>query len=78
VTWAVGQEGRFMIRVKADVEKCEGHANCTLSAPDLFDLDENDRVIVLQPVISDSQRARAHEAILSCPVAAIWLEDERD
>ncbi|AEA29009.1 protein of unknown function DUF1271 (plasmid) [Pseudonocardia dioxanivorans CB1190] len=66
-----------MIRVKADVPKCEGHANCMLSAPDLFDLDADDSVIVLRPEIEESHRGRAHEAVLSYPVNAVWLEDEK-
>jgi ferredoxin len=65
-----------VIKLKAEVAKCDGHANCTLSAPDLFDLDSNDRVVVLKPIIPESQLERAREAILSCPVAAIWLEDD--
>lgn len=67
---------QMVIQVKADIPKCEGHANCMLSAPDLFDLDDADRVIVLQPFIEEAHRPRAEEAVHSCPVNAVWLEAE--
>ena len=47
-----------MIQVHANVRICEGFANCLVAAPDLFDLDDEDKVVVLQGELDSSERAR--------------------
>ena len=64
-----------MIQVRANVRICEGFANCLVAAPDLFDLDDDDKVIILQGELDDAERARVDEAIRSCPVAALSIAD---
>ena len=64
-----------MIEVRANVRICEGFANCLVAAPDLFDLDDDDKVIILQGELDDAERARVDEAIRSCPVAALTIAD---
>lgn len=64
-----------MIQVRANVRICEGFANCVSAAPDLFDIDDDDRVIVLQADLDAAERARVEEAIRSCPVAALTIAD---
>ena len=64
-----------MIQVQANVRICEGFANCLVAAPDLFDLDDDDKVIILQGELDETERARVEEAIRSCPVAALTIAD---
>jgi ferredoxin len=64
-----------VIQVHANVRICEGFANCLVAAPDLFDLDDDDKVIILQGELDDAERARVDEAIRSCPVAALTMAD---
>jgi ferredoxin len=64
-----------VIEVRANVRICEGFANCLVAAPDLFDLDDDDKVIILQGELDDAERARVDEAIRSCPVAALTIAD---
>ena len=64
-----------MIQVRANVRICEGFANCLVAAPDLFDLDDDDKVIILQGELDDAERSRVDEAIRSCPVAALSIAD---
>jgi ferredoxin len=64
-----------VIQVRANVRICEGFANCVTAAPDLFDIDDDDRVIVLQADLDATERARVEEAIRSCPVAALTIAD---
>ena len=48
-----------MIQVRANVRICEGFANCLVAAPDLFDLDDDDKVIILQGELDDAERTVA-------------------
>jgi ferredoxin len=64
-----------VIQVRANVRICEGFANCVTAAPDLFDIDDDDRVIVLQADLDATERAWVEEAIRSCPVAALTIAD---
>ena len=60
--------------IHANVDVCEGFANCTMNAPELFDLDENDIVVVLRRDVSEHERAYAEAAVRSCPVSALSIE----
>lgn len=61
-------------KILAEYDVCEGFANCTMNAPDLFDLDDNDVVVLLKDEVSDEEYAHANEAVRSCPVKALKLE----
>jgi ferredoxin len=65
-----------MIKIAADVRKCEGYANCVIAAPDVYDIDDDGNVVILRSTVDDSEREQVAEAVRSCPAAAIWLEDE--
>lgn len=54
---------------------CDGFANCVAAAPDLFDLDDDDKVIVLKREVNGTERSRVEEAIRSCPVSALSIGD---
>jgi ferredoxin len=62
-----------VIQVRANVRLCEGFANCLVAAPDLFDLDDEDKVIILQDELDETERSRVEEAIRSCPVSALTI-----
>lgn len=64
-----------MIQVRANIRICEGFANCVVAAPDLFDLDDDDKIIVLEGNLDGRERARIEEAIRSCPVSALTIAD---
>lgn len=62
--------------IKADLEACQGYANCVVGAEDVFDLDDAGIVVLLTTTVDESERARVETAAKSCPVSALWLEDE--
>jgi len=62
-----------MYRLSADFGVCQGFGNCVASAPELFELDDNDVVVLLKTEIADAERADAEHAVRSCPVAALTL-----
>jgi ferredoxin len=65
-----------MSRLRVDRDLCEGYANCVFQAPDVFDLGDDNIVVVQVADIGEAERGRIEEAVTSCPVAALSLDDE--
>ncbi|MCI2423763.1 ferredoxin [Saccharopolyspora sp. K220] len=63
------------VQVVADFAKCEGFASCVIVAPEVFDLDDDNVVRVLDEQPDESRRAEVEEAVRNCPRRAIWLEE---
>ena len=60
------------MHISVDYTLCEGHGQCLMAAPDLFDLpDGADQVVVLNSDPPESQRERAVRAAAMCPALAI-------
>ena len=63
-----------MYKVKADRNLCIGIGNCVAIAPTVFQLDNENKLIVLDPsTVTDEVLLNAAS---SCPENAIVLEDE--
>jgi len=62
------------MKIIIDRNKCRGHNNCVSIAPNVFDLDDTFKAIVLDPK-GDSDEEILKAAKL-CPKLAIALEDE--
>lgn len=62
------------MHIEVDVDRCVGGGQCVLSAPDLFDQNEDDGTVILldQPLASQEDEAR--QASRVCPAAAIAVE----
>jgi ferredoxin len=63
-----------MSRLRVDRDLCEGYANCVFQAPDVFDLGDDDKAVVLVESVLPADRERISEAVESCPVAALSLD----
>ncbi|MGW1546849.1 ferredoxin [Streptomyces sp. NPDC002346] len=61
------------MKVNADVTRCQGHGRCALLAPDVFDVGDDGKVVVLLGEASDAHVADVREAVTSCPEAALEL-----
>ncbi|PJE06145.1 MAG: ferredoxin [Mycobacterium sp.] len=62
------------MHVTVDYEVCEGHGQCLLAAPEVFDLpDGADQVVVLNPDPPESQRQLVIQAAAMCPAQAIRI-----
>jgi ferredoxin len=60
------------MHITVDYELCEGHGQCLMAAPELFDLpDGADQVVVLDADPPESERDRAVRAAAMCPALAI-------
>jgi ferredoxin len=64
-----------MPRLTADVELCQGYGNCTTTAPDVYDVDDDGKVVLLKQVIDGADHPRVEEAARSCPVSALRVLD---
>jgi ferredoxin len=64
-----------MIRVVVDRDLCQDHGQCVFAAPQVFELDEEGTLVVLQEEVGEDLRANVEEAADVCPVQAITIED---
>ncbi|MBA3654547.1 MAG: ferredoxin [Actinobacteria bacterium] len=64
------------MRVAVDVERCEGHGRCYMTAPELFEADDigNGRERGDGTVPPDLER-KARVAVANCPERAITCEE---
>jgi len=62
------------MRVKVDRELCIGVSNCVAIAPPVFQLDNENKAVVIDPASADAQTIL--EAAESCPEDAIIIEDD--
>ncbi|WP_346779284.1 ferredoxin [Mycobacterium camsae] len=63
-----------VMHVNVDYEVCEGHGQCLLAAPEVFDLpDGADQVVVLDPDPPEAQRQLVIQAAAMCPAQAIRM-----
>ncbi|MBI4301362.1 MAG: ferredoxin [Chloroflexi bacterium] len=60
------------MRVWVDRETCIGAGTCTIIAPDVFDLDEENKAVIIDP--HGASEATIREAADACPVQAIMFE----
>ena len=63
-----------MIRVVVDRDVCQDHGQCVFAAPQVFELDEEGQLVVLQDEVDESLRANVEEAVDVCPTQAITIE----
>jgi len=63
------------VRVEVDRDRCEGNAVCVGIAPDLFELDDEDYVMVTKDPIPTDQEGLAEQSIAECPRAALTRKD---
>lgn len=63
------------MKLLVDYDLCEGHGECAIAAPDVFDLDESgEKVVLLQEEPGEELREQVVEAVKICPIAALQLK----
>ncbi len=65
-----------MTKVLADRGKCIGAAMCVMVTSDVFALDDEGRVRVLDPLPRPERLDAAREAVAICPVEALALVED--
>ena len=61
-------------KVVVDLDVCQDHGQCVFAAPEVFQLDDAGRLVVLAEEPDDALRARCEDAADVCPVQAITIE----
>jgi ferredoxin len=65
-----------MTEVQADFGRCIGAGMCVVSAPRVFDQDDNDGTVILMNAHPEGEDAAAtREAVLVCPAGALSMRD---
>ncbi len=63
-----------LMHIAVDYDLCEGHGQCLLAAPDVFDIpDGAEKVVVLVADPPEADRDRLVRAAAMCPAQAIRI-----
>lgn len=61
--------------VKVDPTLCQGYVCCLVSAPEVFDVDdESGKAVLIDAEPAEALRAKVMSAVSSCPTRAISVE----
>ena len=63
------------MKVKADYDLCEANAMCEALAPDVFEVDDDDNLNLLQEEPPEDLRPKVEEAVRRCPKQALSIQD---
>lgn len=68
---AVGQ-------VAVDYDLCEANGICAGIAPEVFELDDDDNLHLLDPTVTARNESRIRQAVDSCPRNALRIEGNEE
>lgn len=63
------------MKVVVDFDLCESNALCMATAPEVFEVRDDDFLYVLEEHPPDELRPKVEEAVRLCPKGAISIED---
>jgi ferredoxin len=63
------------VRVDVDWDLCESNGLCVLAAPEVFELQDDDTLLILQETPDEALRSKIEDAVRNCPKRAISLLD---
>ncbi len=64
------------MRIRVDRDLCEANAVCQRAAPEMFKVDDDDRLHILVDELSEAQVERARIAVRRCPRRALSIVEE--
>jgi ferredoxin len=64
------------MKIVVDRDLCEANAVCVSKAPEVFDVNEESRMVVLHERPSPELAAKVHLAVDRCPRGALSLVDD--
>jgi ferredoxin len=65
------------VRIRVDLDLCQGHGTCAEEAPEVFAVDEQEsKVIVREERPPESLRAKVKSAVRFCPTRALTQSEE--
>jgi ferredoxin len=63
------------MRVVVDWDLCESNAICMAVAPEVFEVDDDDNLNLLQEEPPEELRPKVEEAVRRCPKQALSIQD---
>ncbi len=63
------------MKVNVDWDLCEGHGQCEYAAPDVFTINDDGDLDVLDETPAEGQRKEVEQAVRRCPVRALTIEN---
>ena len=63
------------MRVVVDWDLCESNGLCMAAAPEVFQLQDDDTLLILQETPDESLRGKVTDAVHACPKQAISLQE---
>ncbi len=64
------------MRVRVDRDLCEANAVCAGLVPEVFEVDDEDNLVILAEQVPGELASQVRHAVQSCPKTALWVEDE--
>ena len=68
-------EGGQTMRVRVDRALCEANAVCASLVPEVFEVDDEDNLVILAAEVPAALAARVRHAVRSCPKTALSLDE---
>jgi ferredoxin len=63
------------MRVRVDRDLCEANAVCAGLVPEVFEVDDEDNLVVLAPEVPAPLVGQVRQAVRSCPKTALSLDE---
>lgn len=64
------------MKVVVDWDLCEGHGQCEFAAPEVFTVDDDGNLEVLDESPPESGRRAVEQAVRRCPTRALAVADD--
>jgi ferredoxin len=62
------------MKVAVDFAKCTGLGICESMAPNIFEVDDEGKLVLLKDDITDDELQSVEEAVAGCPTEALRIE----
>jgi ferredoxin len=69
-------EGGKTMRVRVDRDLCEANAVCAGLVPQIFEVDDEDHLVILADEVPAGLAGQVRYAVQSCPKTALSLREE--
>ena len=63
------------MKINIDYDLCEGNAVCMKVAPEVFDVGDDDRAVLINKDPSEDLRDKVEAAVRRCPRQALAIEE---
>jgi ferredoxin len=63
------------MKIVVNWKLCEGNGVCAVEAPEVFDIGDDDNLVVLEEHPSEDRRLQVEAAARACPRRAIAIEE---